>query len=441
MIDLVLGKFLAAWSFAALALALTFPVWLTVSYLGNPDHGVIAAGYVGSVLLSGGFLAVGSAVSAVSHNQVVAFVLSVAACFFLLLTGWGPVQSFFNGWLPPAMSEVMASISFMSHFVDSFVRGVMIVLLVVLINALAGNVLRSARIDLTQEKLYSLSPAVGPFLKGLDEPIDIQLFISRDALTNLPVYRAYATRVEEFLSEMQRVSDGKINLTVLNPEPFSEAEDLARTMGLQQGNTGRAGENLVLGVVLTNTVDHREVLPFLSPAEEPTLEYDLMRAISGLAKPKKPLLGLITALPMAGSPPRPGKNDPGKPPYAAGAQMEKLFRVLQIDRLADKLPEGLDALVMVHPAGLSDNLLRGIDTYVHQGGRVALFFDPQHESRATPSGFSPKARARRARRCLAGWGSVQKPCRVTHRSRAHFSFWCLPRRATFSALTARPNLW
>ena len=259
-----------------------------------------------------------------------------------------------------------------------------IVLLVVLINALAGNVLRSARIDLTQEKLYSLSPAVGPFLKGLDEPIDIQLFISRDALTNLPVYRAYATRVEEFLSEMQRVSDGKINLTVLNPEPFSEAEDLARTMGLQQGNTGRAGENLVLGVVLTNTVDHREVLPFLSPAEEPTLEYDLMRAISGLAKPKKPLLGLITPLPMAGSPPRPGKNDPGKPPYAAGAQMEKLFRVLQIDRLADKLPEGLDALVMVHPAGLTDNLLRGIDTYVHQGGRVALFFDPQHESNPKP---------------------------------------------------------
>jgi len=259
-----------------------------------------------------------------------------------------------------------------------------IVLLVVLINALAGNVLRSARIDLTQEKLYSLSPAVGPFLKGLDEPIDIQLFISRDALTNLPVYRAYATRVEEFLSEMQRVSDGKINLTVLNPEPFSEAEDLARTMGLQQGNTGRAGENLVLGVVLTNTVDHREVLPFLSPAEEPTLEYDLMRAISGLAKPKKPLLGLITPLPMAGSPPRPGKNDPGKPPYAAGAQMEKLFRVLQIDRLADKLPEGLDALVMVHPAGLTDNLLRGIDTYVHQGGRVALFFDPQHESLPKP---------------------------------------------------------
>ena len=105
-----------------------------------------------------------------------------------------------------------------------------IVLLVVLINALAGNVLRSARIDLTHEKLYSLSPAVGPFLKGLDEPIDIQLFISRDALTNLPVYRAYATRVEEFLSEMQRVSDGKINLTVLNPEPFSEAEDLALSL-------------------------------------------------------------------------------------------------------------------------------------------------------------------------------------------------------------------
>ena len=124
MVDLVLGKFLAAWAFASLALGLTFPVWVTVSYLGDPDHGVIAAGYLGSVLLAGGFLAVGSAVSAISHNQVVAFVLSVAACFFLLLTGWGPVQSFFEGWLPPAASELLAAISFMSHFVDSFVRGV-----------------------------------------------------------------------------------------------------------------------------------------------------------------------------------------------------------------------------------------------------------------------------------------------------------------------------
>ena len=124
MVDLVLGKFLAAWAFASLALALTFPVWVTVAYLGDPDHGVIAAGYLGSVLLAGGFLAVGSAVSAISHNQVVAFVLSVAACFFLLLTGWGPVQSFFKGWLPPAASELLAAISFMSHFVNSFVRGV-----------------------------------------------------------------------------------------------------------------------------------------------------------------------------------------------------------------------------------------------------------------------------------------------------------------------------
>ncbi len=124
MMDLVLGKFLAAWAFASVVLAMTFPVWLTVSYLGDPDHGVIAAGYVGSVLLAGGFLAVGSAVSASSHNQVVAFVVSVAACFFLLLTGWGPVQSFFKGWLPPALSDLLAAISFLSHFVDSFVRGV-----------------------------------------------------------------------------------------------------------------------------------------------------------------------------------------------------------------------------------------------------------------------------------------------------------------------------
>ncbi len=122
--DLVVGKFLAAWAFAVLALALTFPVWLTISFLGDPDHGVILAGYFGSALLSGGLLAVGCAVSAASRSQVVAFVLAVAVSFFMLLTGWAPVQAFFQSWMPQAGVEALASVSFLTHFRHSFLRGV-----------------------------------------------------------------------------------------------------------------------------------------------------------------------------------------------------------------------------------------------------------------------------------------------------------------------------
>jgi len=112
----VLGKFLAAWLFIGLALALTFPVWLTVNYLGEPDNGVVAAGYIGSWLMAGGFLAIGSCMSAVTRNQVVAFILSVAVCFGFMLSGLPMVMNLFTGWAPQALLDVIADFSFLAHF-------------------------------------------------------------------------------------------------------------------------------------------------------------------------------------------------------------------------------------------------------------------------------------------------------------------------------------
>ena len=112
----VLGKFLAAWIFAGVALALTFPTWVTVNYLGDPDNGTIAAGYLGSFLMAGGFLALGSFVSAITKNQVIAFVLSVSLCLVFLLTGFPPFIEFFSSWLPNAVVEAIASFSFFTHF-------------------------------------------------------------------------------------------------------------------------------------------------------------------------------------------------------------------------------------------------------------------------------------------------------------------------------------
>jgi ABC-2 type transport system permease protein len=112
----VVGKFLAAWIFTGLAIALTFPLWITVNYLGDPDNGVILAAYIGSFLMAGGFLAVGSCISATTKNQVIAFILSVVACFVLLLAGYELVLDFFTGWTPQSLIDAIASLSFLTHF-------------------------------------------------------------------------------------------------------------------------------------------------------------------------------------------------------------------------------------------------------------------------------------------------------------------------------------
>jgi len=121
--EAVIGKFLAAWCFTAIALALTFPMWMTVNFLGDPDNVVILFGYLGSLLMAGGFLAIGSCISALTKNQVIAFVVSVVICFCFILSGYPIVLDFFRGWAPQAIIDAISSFSFLSHF-DAIKKGV-----------------------------------------------------------------------------------------------------------------------------------------------------------------------------------------------------------------------------------------------------------------------------------------------------------------------------
>ena len=121
--EAVVAKFLAAWLFVGVALALTFPIWITVNVLGDPDNGVIVAGYLGSWLMAGGFLAISACLSALTRNQVVAFILSVVVCFGFLLSGLPMVLDLFRGWLPQALVDAVANLSFLGHF-NSISRGV-----------------------------------------------------------------------------------------------------------------------------------------------------------------------------------------------------------------------------------------------------------------------------------------------------------------------------
>ncbi len=122
-VQAVIGKFLAAWLFSGAALAMTFPMWLTVNYLGAPDNSVVLAGYIGSFLMAGGFLAIGSCISALTSSQVIAFVVTVVICFLFILSGFPLVLDFFHGWAPAMLIEAIAALSFLTHF-DAIQKGV-----------------------------------------------------------------------------------------------------------------------------------------------------------------------------------------------------------------------------------------------------------------------------------------------------------------------------
>ena len=123
-LDVVAGKFLAAWFFTGIALLLTFPMWITVNYLGEPDNGVILASYIGSWLMAGGFLAIGSCTSAISKSQVIAFILCGVLCLMFVLAGFPMVLSVFKGWAPTMLIDTLASLSFLTHF-SSISKGVL----------------------------------------------------------------------------------------------------------------------------------------------------------------------------------------------------------------------------------------------------------------------------------------------------------------------------
>ena len=147
----VLGKFLAAWAFTGVALAATFPIWITVNFLGDPDNGVIFAAYVGSLLMAGGYLAIGSCISAMTNNQVIAFIVSIVGCLVFILAGLPAVLDFFTGWAPQAVIDTVSSFSFMTHF-NSISKGVIDLRDVIFYGSLIGCFLLANTLILDAKK-------------------------------------------------------------------------------------------------------------------------------------------------------------------------------------------------------------------------------------------------------------------------------------------------
>jgi ABC-2 type transport system permease protein len=149
--EAILGKFAAAWAFIGLALVLTFPMWITVNVLGDPDNGIILTSYIGSFLMAGAFLAIGSFVSALTKNQVIAFILSATICFLFVMSGMELVQNTLRSWAPGIVAQAISSMSFLSHF-EQITRGVLDLTTIIFFLSLIAFALFANAIAVEQKK-------------------------------------------------------------------------------------------------------------------------------------------------------------------------------------------------------------------------------------------------------------------------------------------------
>jgi ABC-type uncharacterized transport system involved in gliding motility auxiliary subunit len=263
----------------------------------------------------------------------------------------------------------------------------LLAILFLALTMLSNALLTGARLDLTQNRLYTLSPGTINLLASIEEPITLSFYFTEEASRDLPMVRNFARRVQELLDEMAQRSNGQLRVLRVDPRPFSEEEDLAARYGLDGIPVGRGDENLYLGVVGTNLLDGLEVLPFISPAREAFLEYELARMIHSLSRPEPPRVGLISGLPIEGGMDR--QTGQQREPWAVYQQIEQLFDVARISPGASELPEAIEALVVIHPRGLSNDLLLSIDQFVLSGGRLLAFVDPWSESDPGAPGSDP----------------------------------------------------
>jgi ABC-type uncharacterized transport system involved in gliding motility auxiliary subunit len=246
--------------------------------------------------------------------------------------------------------------------------------------------LRGMRLDLTQNKLYTLTPGTQQVLAELKEPVNLYYYFSRDAAAKQsPLIMPYATRVREFLEEIAARSGGKVHLRVIDPQAFSEDEDRAAEFGLQSLQAG-GGDALYFGLAGTNSTDGRSAIPSFQADREEFLEYDVAKLIHELGTPKKPVIGLMSSLNMQGQfDPMSGRMSE---PWPILSQVQQIFTVRPLTSETDHIDKDVDVLMVVHPKHLPTKTLYAIDQFVMRGGKMLLFVDPN--SGADTSGQDPQ---------------------------------------------------
>lgn len=241
---------------------------------------------------------------------------------------------------------------------------------------LANTALTTLRIDLTENKLFTLSEGTINILGNLEEPVQLDFYFSQKAMSDFPSLANYGVRVRDMLEEYAAHANGQLMLNIIDPETFSEAEDQAVASGLRTVTANSASERAYFGMVGTNSTDDEKVIPFFQTNRESALEYDITKLIYNLAYPDKRVVGVISQLPIIGK----TEKDPN---WTIINALKEFVEVQDLSNDIDELDQSIDVLMLVHPKKLNNQTLYAIDQYLLRGGKAIIFIDPLAEQDKT----------------------------------------------------------
>jgi len=251
---------------------------------------------------------------------------------------------------------------------------------------LANTALTTWRIDLTQNKLFTLSKGTKNILNTLEEPVQLDFYFSQKAMNDFPLLANYGIRVRDMLEEFAAHANGKLVLNIIEPETFSEAEDQAVASGLRTVSVNATSDRVYFGLVGANSTDDEKIIPFFQSNRESALEYDLTKLIYNLAYPDKRVVGIYSQLPMIAT-----KDDKTSKTWTIINAITEFFEVVDLNENIEALDEKVDVLMLVHPKKINNKTLYAIDQYLLKGGKAIIFLDPLAEQdRAQPDAANPQ---------------------------------------------------
>ncbi|MET0936377.1 MAG: Gldg family protein [Luteibacter sp.] len=271
--------------------------------------------------------------------------------------------------------------------------------------------LRTARVDLTSDRIYTLTPGTLDIVDGLRKPLTITLYFSDHATRDLAQLRSYEQRVHEMLREIAVRAHGRIRLRVIDPVPYSDDEDAAESYGLTPASGGSNGERVFFGLVGSGAQGEApQAIPFFDPAREAFVEYDIAKLLYELGMPQKPSLGVMSSLPVEGN------LVIGEPAWTLLRQIDQLADVTTIDPSSvTRIDPSINVLLLIHPKHLSDDAQYAVDQFVLRGGHLVVFVDPDAEMDTAPLIDSKGVvddHDSDLRRLFQAWGVVYDPTRV-----------------------------
>jgi ABC-type uncharacterized transport system involved in gliding motility auxiliary subunit len=283
------------------------------------------------------------------------------------------------------------------------------------VNLIAANALRPVRADLTKEALYTISDGTRKALKSIDEPIDIRVYFSKKLGEAAPAYAKNFERVRTLLDQYRSISGNKLNVTYLDPEPFSDTEDRAVAAGLRGIRLNAEGDLGYFGLAGTNSTDNEGTIAFFSTERERFTEYDVTKLIHALANPKKRVVGLVSSLSLDGGlDPVMGMRGRPLAPQLLMEQIREVFEVKTLEKDFKEVPRDVDVLMIVQPDGLATQSVYAIDQFALAGGKVLAFVDPVAETQRAggPMGMGSAPNLGDFDKLLKAWGVAYDPTKV-----------------------------